>query len=107
MLLSNVGLGQTISVTSSKSTVCDGEQFNLTITSTQKIWFYVEVSTNSGVSWNKVSFNLSTTGSGSSWSYLYPGISINANSRFTDILQASITFSRKSIVFNSGRSFNN
>jgi hypothetical protein len=81
MLFAKVGLGQTITVVSSKSTVCDGEQFNLTITSSQRIWFYVEVSTNSGVSWNKVSFNLLTTGSGSSWTYLYPGISIIANSR--------------------------
>jgi gliding motility-associated-like protein len=81
MLFAKVGMGQTISVVSSKSTVCDGEQFNLTITSSQIIWFYVEVSTNSGVSWNKVSFNLLTTGSGSSWTYLYPGISIIANSR--------------------------
>ena len=86
--LSKVGMGQSISVTPSKSVVCDGEQFNLTITSSQKIWFYVQVSTNSGTTWNTVSFNLSTTGSGSSWSYLYPGITISANSRIR--LQYSI-----------------
>ena len=81
MLIANVSFADpTITMLSSKGTVCDGESFTLTINSSQKIWFFVEVDPGSG--WSPASLNLFTTGSGSSWTYSITNISISASSSF-------------------------
>ena len=80
MLLSLEGMGQTISILSSKSEVCEGESFNLTINSNQKIWFYLEVYSNSGPTWTRSSPNVFTTGSSANWTYPFSSISISENS---------------------------
>ena len=49
LLLSKVGVGQT--VTSSKISVCDFENFTLTISHTQRIYFFIDNSIDNGVTW--------------------------------------------------------
>ncbi len=78
MLLSNVGMGQT--VTSSKLSVCDFENFTLTISHTQRIYFFIDNSIDNGVTWTPGNIFYSTSSSSPFKSDQV--ISINASTKY-------------------------
>ena len=78
MLLSKVGVGQT--VTSSKISVCDFENFTLTISHTQRIYFFIDNSIDNGVTWTPGNIFYSTSSSSPYKSDQV--ISINASTKY-------------------------
>ena len=61
MLLSVKGVGQ--SITSSKLSVCDFENFTLTISHSQRIYFFIDNSIDNGVTWTPGNIFYSTSSS--------------------------------------------
>jgi gliding motility-associated-like protein len=78
MLLSKAGMGQT--VTSSKLSVCDFENFTLTISHTQRIYFFIDNSIDNGVTWTPGNIFYSTSSSSPFKSDQV--ISINASTKY-------------------------
>ena len=78
LLLSKVGVGQT--VTSSKISVCDFENFTLTISHTQRIYFFIDNSIDNGVTWTPGNIFYSTSSSSPYKSDQV--ISINASTKY-------------------------
>ena len=78
LLLSKVGVGQT--VTSSKISVCDFENFTLTISHTQRIYFFIDNSIDNGVTWTPGNIFYSTSSSSPFKSDQV--ISINASTKY-------------------------
>ena len=78
LLLSVKGVGQT--VTSSKISVCDFENFTLTISHTQRIYFFIDNSIDNGVTWTPGNIFYSTSSSSPFKSDQV--ISINASTKY-------------------------
>ena len=78
MLLSKVGLGQ--SITSSKLSVCDFENFTLTISHSQRIYFFIDNSIDNGATWALGNIFYSTSSSSPFISNQI--ISINASTKY-------------------------
>ncbi len=52
LFIGKVGLGQTITMTGpAAGTVCTSDIFSITVSSTVKIWFYIDVSNDGGATW--------------------------------------------------------
>jgi predicted O-linked N-acetylglucosamine transferase (SPINDLY family) len=76
MLLSKVGMGQTLTSNAVLNTICSGDNFNIQMSFNQRITFFLEYNLNDGSGWN-VYNNLSVTSSNANPSlYTFPAISL-------------------------------